>query len=166
MRSPRRKAPSVPASLQRSASASNRRFSLPENWRRLAIATTSGSRRAAAAEAVSPVALRAPSATASEEQPNDPFIEDFSNEVMCMSYLYSKLPETGVSPHIGTGGAVELLQFGPMSDVQRRSYSPNIAKENLLNVCLALVTELRGFMPACPAPVSYTHLTLTTNREV
>src|SRR5450759_2038726 len=104
MRSPRRKAPSVPASLQRSASASNRRFSLPENWRRLAIATTSGSRRAAAAEAVSPVALRAPSATASEEQPNDPFIEDFSNEVMCMSYLYSKLPETGVSPHIGTGG--------------------------------------------------------------
>src|SRR5450830_519057 len=106
MRSPRRKAPSVPASLQRSASASNRRFSLPENWRRLAIATTSGSRRAAASEAVSPVALRAPSATASEEEePNDPFIEDFSNEVMCMSYLYSKLPETGVSPHIGTGGA-------------------------------------------------------------
>src|SRR5450830_762082 len=105
MRSPRRKAPSVPASLQRSASASNRRFSLPENWRRLAIATTSGSRRAAASEAVSPVALRAPSATASEEEePNDPFIEDFSNEVMCMSYLYSKLPETGVSPHIGTGG--------------------------------------------------------------
>jgi pimeloyl-ACP methyl ester carboxylesterase len=23
---------------------------------------------------------------------------------MFMSYLYSKLPETGVSPHIGTGG--------------------------------------------------------------
>src|SRR5450759_3463138 len=104
MRSPRRKAPSVPASLQRSASASNRRFSLPENWRRLAIATTSGSRRAASSEAVSPVALRASSATASEEEPNDPFIEDFSNELMCMSYLYSKLPETGVSPHIGTGG--------------------------------------------------------------
>src|SRR5664280_3111389 len=88
----------------RSASASNRRFSLPENWRRLAIATTSGSRRAAASEAVSPAALRASSATASEEEPNDPFIEDFSNEVMCMSYLYSKLPETVVSPHIGTGG--------------------------------------------------------------
>jgi hypothetical protein len=32
-------------------------------------------------------------------------MEDFSNEVMVMSYLYSKLPETGVSPHIGTGGA-------------------------------------------------------------
>src|SRR5664279_5541497 len=104
MRSPRRKAPSVPASLQRSASASNRRFSLLENWRRLAIATTSGSRRAAASEAVSPAALRASSATASEEEPNDTFIEDFSNEVMCMSYLYSKLPETVVSPHIGTGG--------------------------------------------------------------
>jgi hypothetical protein len=24
---------------------------------------------------------------------------------MVMSYLYSKLPETGVSPHIGTGGS-------------------------------------------------------------
>src|SRR5450756_726178 len=104
MRSRRRNAPSVPASLQRSASASNRRFSLPENRRRLAIATTSGSRRAASSEAVSPVALRAPSETASEEEPDNPFIEDFSNEVMCMSYLYSKLPETGVSPHIGTGG--------------------------------------------------------------
>src|SRR5450830_1785288 len=115
MRSPRRKAPSVPASLQRSASASNRRFSLPENWRRLAIATTSGSRRAAASEAVSPVALRAPSATASEEEePNDPFIEDFSNEVMCMSYLYSKLPETGVSPHIGTGGDDAVIGHQPL----------------------------------------------------
>jgi len=41
---------------------------------------------------------------ASKEEPDSPFIEDFSNEVMCMSYLYSKLPETGVSPHIGTGG--------------------------------------------------------------
>src|SRR5450755_4756586 len=106
MRSRRRNAPSVPASLQRSASASNRRFSLPENLRRLAIATTSGSRRASS-EAVSPVALRAPSATASEEEPDNPFVEDFSNEVMRMSYLYSKLPETGVSPHIGTGGSDE-----------------------------------------------------------
>src|SRR5271170_3273723 len=105
MCSRRRKAPSVPASLQRSASASNRRFSLPENWRRLAIATTSGSRRAPSPEAISPVALPAPSATASEEEPDNPFREDFSNEVMFMSYLYSKLPETGVSPHIGTGGS-------------------------------------------------------------
>src|ERR1700690_1020811 len=110
MCSRRRKAPSVPASLQRSASASNRRFSLPENWRRLAIATTSGSRRAPSPEAISPVALPAPSATASEEEPDNPFREDFSNEVMFMSYLYSKLPETGVSPQIGTGGT-ELSQI-------------------------------------------------------
>jgi two-component sensor histidine kinase len=26
-----------------------------------------------------------------------------------MSYLYSKLPETGVSPHIGTGGGPQVL---------------------------------------------------------
>src|ERR1019366_3892268 len=104
MRSRRRNAPSVPVSLQRSASASNRRFSLPENWRRLAITTTSGSRRGGSPEAVSPVALPASSVMASEEQPDNPFIELFSNAVMCMSYLYSKLPETGVSPHIGTGG--------------------------------------------------------------
>src|SRR5580704_3161803 len=100
MCSRRRDAPSVPASLQRSASAINRRFSLPENWRRLAIATTSGSRRAPSPEAISPVALPAPSATASEEEPDNPFREDFSNEVMFTSYLYSKLPP----PHIGTGG--------------------------------------------------------------
>src|ERR1700683_3705243 len=104
MRSRRRNAPSVPASLQRSASASNRRFSLPENLRRRAIETTSGSRSAASSDAVSPVALRAPSDTASEEEPDEPFVEDFTNEAMCMSYLYSKLSETGFPPHIGTGG--------------------------------------------------------------
>src|ERR1700731_4867792 len=108
MRSRRRNAPSVPASLQRLASASNRRFSLPENCRRLAIATTSGSRRTAS-KVVSPAALRAPSATASEQEPDNPFNEDFTNEVMCMSYLYSKLPETVVSPLIGTGGAAVAL---------------------------------------------------------
>jgi len=91
-------------SLQRSASASKRRFSLPENCRRLAIATTSGSRRGASSEAVSPVALWAPSEAASEEEEDNPFAADFSDEVMVTSYLYSKLPETGVSPHIGTGG--------------------------------------------------------------
>src|ERR1700686_5074373 len=106
MRSRRRNAPSVPAFLQRSASASNRRFSLPENWRRLAIATTSGSLRLASSEA------------ASEEEPNNPCVEDLSNEVMCMSYLYSKLPETGVSPHIGTGGTQHIL-----SRVQRQGRS-------------------------------------------
>jgi hypothetical protein len=51
-----------------------------------------------------PVALRAPSATASPEEPDNPLKEDFSDEIMCMSYLYSKLPEIGVPPHIGTGG--------------------------------------------------------------
>src|SRR6202142_413774 len=107
MCSRRRNAPSIPASLQCSASAINRRFSLPQNWRRLAIATTSGSRRAPSSEAISPVALPAPSATASEEEPDNPFREDFSNEAMFMSYLYSKLPETGVSPHIGTGGGAD-----------------------------------------------------------
>ena len=56
-----------------------------------------------------PVALRAPSETAPEEEPDDPFIEDFSNEVMCMSYLYSKLPETGVSSLIGTGGGQQKV---------------------------------------------------------
>ena len=43
MRLRRRKAPSSPRSLQRSASASSKRFSLEENWRPLALATTSGS---------------------------------------------------------------------------------------------------------------------------
>src|SRR5450631_1044292 len=105
MPSRRRNAPSVPACLHRSASASNRRFSLPENLRRLAIATTSGSRRAASGETVPPVALRAPSATVSPEEPGNPFEEDLNNEVMCMSYLYSKLPETGVPLLIGTGGS-------------------------------------------------------------
>src|SRR5450432_3107446 len=111
MRSRRRNAPSVPASLHRPASASNRRFSLPENWRRLAIATTSGSRRAASGETVSPVALRAPSATASPEDPVNSFKEDFSDEVMFMSYLYSKLPETGVPHRIGTGGGEPGLRI-------------------------------------------------------
>jgi len=70
------------------------------------MATTSGSRRAASSEAISKVAIRATSETASRD---DPFVEDFSNEVMFGSYLYSKLPEAGVSPHIGTGGGLSLF---------------------------------------------------------
>src|ERR1700693_974849 len=89
MRSRRRNAPSVPASLQRSASASNRRFSLPENWRRLAMATTSGSRRAASSEAISRVAIKATSETASRD---NPFVEHFSNEVMFGSYCTLNCP--------------------------------------------------------------------------
>ena len=34
-----------------------------------------------------------------------------------MSYLYSKLPETGVSPHIGTGGSRRAIYA---VDVRRR----------------------------------------------
>src|ERR1035441_3050429 len=126
MRSRRRNAPNVPTSLHRSASASNRRFSLPEKLRRLAIATTSGSRRAASGETISPVALRAPSATVSPEEPDNPSKEDFNNEVMCMSYLYSKLPETGVSPHIDTGGTeqVPLLKQGGIEAFIRREVLP------------------------------------------
>src|SRR5271156_1372625 len=104
MCSRRRKAPSVPASLQRSASASNRRFSLPENWRRLAIATTSGSRRAPSPEAISPVALPAPSATASEEEPDNPFREDFTNEVMFMSTCTLNCPRQGSHLTLARGG--------------------------------------------------------------
>src|SRR5216684_7670258 len=116
MRSRRRNPPSVPASLQRSASPSRRRFSLPENRRRLAITTTSGSRRGGSSEPVSSVALRAPSVTGSEEEPDKPFIELFSDAVMGMSYLYSKLPETGVSSHIGTGGSA-VGQLGKNSSL-------------------------------------------------
>src|SRR5664280_235314 len=125
MPSRRRNAPSVPASLHRSASASNRCFSLPENLRRLAIATTSGSRRAASGETVSPVALRAPSATASPEEPDNPFKEDLNNEVMCMSYLYSKLPETGVPLLIGTGGSDEMNRLASELIEGMKKHFPN-----------------------------------------
>src|SRR5277367_1089864 len=112
MCSRRRKAPSVPASLQRSASASNRRFSLPENWRRLAIATTSGSRRAPSPEAISPVALPAPSATASEEEPDNPFREDFTNEVMFMSTCTLNCPRQGSHLTLARGGGAERAGGG------------------------------------------------------
>src|ERR1035437_9684051 len=127
MRSRRRNAPNVPTSLHRSASASNRRFSHPEKLRRLAIATTSEPRRAASGETISPVALRAPSATVSPEEPDNPFKEDFNNEVMCMSYLYSKLPETGVPLLIGTGGTDKnefKNQFGLHME-ERREKQPD-----------------------------------------
>src|ERR1039457_4078329 len=131
MRSRRRNAPNVPTSLHRSASASTRRFSRPEKLRRLAIATTSGSRCAASGETISPVALRAPSATVSPEEPDNSFKEDFSNEVMCMSYLYSKLPETGVPHRIGTGGfkalSASALPTGRLTT--ERPYGKNRRKE-------------------------------------
>src|SRR5580704_16156690 len=121
MCSRRRKAPSVPASLQRSASASNRRFSLPENWRRLAIATTSGSRRAPSPEAISPVALPAPSATASEEEPDNPFREDFTNEVMFMSTCTLNCPRQVSHLTLARGAAAA------MKNSQGGSYDPETA---------------------------------------
>src|SRR5450759_1960305 len=35
-------------------------------------------------------------------------VRTLKNSLMCMSYLYSKLPETCVSPHIGTGGSATI----------------------------------------------------------
>ena len=49
--------------------------------------------------------------TASEEKSDDPSTEPFSNAVMSMSYLYSKLPETGVPRHIGTGGPRSVIEI-------------------------------------------------------
>jgi hypothetical protein len=40
---------------------------------------------------------------------------------MVMSCLYSKLPETGVSPHIGTGGERAVAE-GPMAALDERYY--------------------------------------------
>jgi hypothetical protein len=40
----------------------------------------------------------------------DPFNELFGDAVMCMSYLYSKLPETGVPHHIGTEGVRNAIK--------------------------------------------------------
>src|SRR5271165_7285621 len=142
MRSRRRNAPSVPATLQRSASASSRRFSLPENCRRLAFATTSGSRRGASSEAISPAALRAPSEAASEEEPSNPFMEDFSNEVMVMSYLYSKLPETGVSPHIGTEGALD-----PGGTAVPRLTALPMLRSTMKTVSAPAIRSFRGSLP-------------------
>jgi hypothetical protein len=56
--------------------------------------------------------------TGSEEEPDKPFIELFSDAVMGMSYLYSKLPETGVSSHIGTGGSATTAGVG--ADLNKR----------------------------------------------
>jgi hypothetical protein len=81
MRSRRRNAPSVRACLQRSASASSRRFSLPENLRRLAIAMTSGS-GGVAAQGIPSLALRAPSGMPWAEAQESLIIEDFINAAM------------------------------------------------------------------------------------
>ena len=87
MRLRRRKAPSSPRSLQRSASASSKRFSLEENWRRLVLATTSGS--AAAAQGIPSLALRAPSGMPWAEVEESLITEDFITAAMSEYYLWS-----------------------------------------------------------------------------
>ena len=104
MRLRRMNAPGSPPALQRSASASSARVSLAENWRRRPIAKTSGSRDGAFVS-IGPLTRRAPGVAQAPQEPMEPFMELFSDEVMCMSRLYAKLPETGVPHHIGTAGA-------------------------------------------------------------
>jgi len=81
MRLLRRKAPSVPAALWRSASASSARFSVPEYWRRRAVATTSGS-GGAASLGIPSLALRAPSGMPRDEEEAVLFIEEFNTAAM------------------------------------------------------------------------------------
>src|ERR1700687_4518358 len=88
MRLLRKNAPSVPAALQRSASARSARFSAAENWRRLAIATTSGS-GGAAALGIPSLALRAPSGTPRAEVEESLTIEDFITAYMSGYYLWT-----------------------------------------------------------------------------
>src|ERR1700735_3789735 len=134
----RKNAPSVPAALRRSASARSTRFSLPENRRRRPIAKTSGSGRCAP-EALSTLALRSPSGRASEEASVDPFKELFDDEVMCMSYLYSKLPETGVPHHIGTQGPLNFGVRCPEEKMSRFQLPGTCARTAVLVVTLVLV---------------------------
>src|SRR6266852_4945171 len=88
MRLLRKNAPSVPAALQRSASARSARFSPAENRRRLAIATTSGS-GGAAALGIPSLALRAPSGTPRAEVEESLTIEDFITADMSGYYLWT-----------------------------------------------------------------------------
>src|SRR5271154_3496287 len=112
MPSRRSSAPISPGWVQRSASPRMRRFSAPENRRRLAVADTSGS-GGAALEDASALAPRAPAGASSSEEPVWPFIiEAFIAVVMSGSYLYSKSVERGVSRHIGTGGPLRYLSPG------------------------------------------------------
>ena len=103
MRSLRRNAPSVPAALQRSASARSARFCPMENCRRRAIATTSGSGRAVA-PAIPSLALRAPDGMAGLEVDGSGFIEESSNAAMSDTTSDCKFQKAGVPHHIGTQG--------------------------------------------------------------
>ena len=106
MRSLRRNAPSVPAALQRSASARSARFSPAENLRRRATATTSGSGRAAG-PGIPSLALRAPSGMPGLKADRSRFIEESSTAAMSDTALDCKFQKAGVPGHIGTGGTEE-----------------------------------------------------------
>lgn len=84
MRLLRRNAPSVPAALQRPASAKSARFSPAENLRRRAIATTSGM----------------PGLNVDGSW----FIEESSTAAMSDTTLDCKFQKAGVPGYIGTGG--------------------------------------------------------------
>src|SRR5277367_4209054 len=105
MPSRRSSAPICPGSLHRSASARMRRFSLAENCRRRAIATTSGC-AGAEREAASALALRAPfNATSCSADCGSGFTTDFIGLAMnCILSLYSNWSKAGVASHIGTQG--------------------------------------------------------------
>src|SRR5216684_952875 len=103
MRLRRRKAPSSPRSLQRSASAKSNRFSLAENCRRVAISITSGS-GLGSSEGATVKDRRTLELVESTEEAETLFIEDFDTWDMIGYYLYSKLLRSGLSRHIGTGG--------------------------------------------------------------
>jgi hypothetical protein len=47
-----------------------------------------------------------------------------------MSYLYSKLPETGVSPHIGTGG---ILRFNRSDTIAQDRHAAALGGVTLLS---------------------------------
>src|SRR5580658_5679603 len=99
----RRNAPSSPRSLQRSASAKSIRFSLAENWRRVAISITSGSGLRSSDECAW-VDRNTFELTESIAEAERLFIEDFDTWDMTGYYLYSKYWRAGVSAHIGTWG--------------------------------------------------------------
>src|SRR5208283_5197798 len=101
----RRNAPSSPRSLQRSASDKSIRFSLAENCRRVAISITSGSGPRSSDECAMVEDRRTLETAESIEEAERLFIEDFDTWDMTGYYLYSKLLRSGVSRHIGTGGA-------------------------------------------------------------
>jgi hypothetical protein len=85
MPSRRNRAPISPLALHPSAAIRIRRRSAIENWRRRAVAATSGS--GGAMDDASPVALRAPSNASSIASAVCPFIRSFNSIGMIQAYL-------------------------------------------------------------------------------